>query len=132
MIAPWGKVEVNMIGPWKIKIKNQSFTFNALTCINPVTNLIELIRIWNKPTSHMAQQFENCWLLRYSSLNRYVYDNGGEFTGKAFQQMLVKQYLNTGTTPKNPQSNKICERIHLTVAGILRGIMRTTKVESGE
>ena len=36
-----------------------------------------------------------------------------------------------GTSTKNLQENRVCERIHLTVADILRVIMRTTKTESG-
>ena len=45
MVVPWDKIAVDLIGPWKIKVKNRTFVFNALTCVNPVTNLVEIIRI---------------------------------------------------------------------------------------
>eukprot|EP00978_Attheya_sp_CCMP212_P034949 scaffold149608_cov54-Attheya_sp.AAC.1 len=52
-MAPWREVAVDLIGPWKVKlghlpVVNEAeayVTFNALTCIDPVTNLTELIRI---------------------------------------------------------------------------------------
>ena len=62
LVVPWDKVAVDLIGPWKIKVNSQLFTFNALMCINPVTNLVEITRIQNKTSRHVAQQFENCWL----------------------------------------------------------------------
>ena len=110
MVAVWDEVAVNLIGLWEIKVKNWMFTFNALTCIDPVTNLVELIRIWNKSAAHVAQQFENCWLLRYPSPNRCIFDKDGEFTGEAFQQISMKYTINTvGITTKNPQANRIWE-----------------------
>lgn len=50
---------VDLIGPWKVKINEQEIFFNALTCIDPVTNLVEMIRIDNKTSRHVSQQFEN-------------------------------------------------------------------------
>ena len=133
LVAPWDEVAVDLIGSWKIKVKNRMFVFNALTCIDPVTNLVELIRIRNKTAEHVAQQFENCWLSRYPSPNRCIFDKGGEFTGDDFQAMLYKHTIDpAGTTTKNPQANGICERMHSTVADILRVIMRTTTIKSGE
>eukprot|EP00978_Attheya_sp_CCMP212_P046560 scaffold399260_cov63-Attheya_sp.AAC.2 len=46
-MAPWREVAVALIGPWKVKlghlpVVNEAeayVTFNALTCIDPVTNL---------------------------------------------------------------------------------------------
>ena len=45
MVAPWDEVAVDLIGPWKIKINGKMFVFNALTCVNPITNLVKIIRI---------------------------------------------------------------------------------------
>ena len=36
-------VSVDLIGPWKLKVGITSLEFNALTCIDPVTNLTEAI-----------------------------------------------------------------------------------------
>ena len=50
-----------------------------------------------------------------------MHDNGGEFIGEAFQYMLARHGIeDVPTTAKNPQSNAICERMHQTVANVLR------------
>jgi hypothetical protein len=59
-----------LIGPWKVKLGNipnedgqESFVeFNVLTCIDPVTNLVELIRINNKTAADIGAKFEQGWL----------------------------------------------------------------------
>ena len=59
---PWEEVHIDLIGPWTIQINGIDVEFNALTCIDPVTNLVELIRIDRKIARHIATKFENCWL----------------------------------------------------------------------
>jgi hypothetical protein len=49
-LAPWDEVAVDLIGPWTIKTNGQELVFHALTCIDPVTNLTELVRINNNHT----------------------------------------------------------------------------------
>ena len=44
---------MDLIGPWTLKVHKQEYSFHALTCIDPVTNLTELIRIENKQSEHM-------------------------------------------------------------------------------
>eukprot|EP00978_Attheya_sp_CCMP212_P029762 scaffold106883_cov35-Attheya_sp.AAC.1 len=71
-MAPWREVCVDLIGPWKVKlghlpVVNEAeayVTFNALTCIDPVTNLTELIRIDGKTAAHIGAKFEQGWLSR--------------------------------------------------------------------
>eukprot|EP00957_Ditylum_brightwellii_P001042 82532-Ditylum_brightwellii.AAC.1 len=51
---------------------------------------------------------------------KYIHNNGGEFIGGAFQQILQQQRIkDASTTSYNPQANLVCERLHLTVANIL-------------
>ncbi len=47
-IAPWEEVAIDLIGPWTVKVNNRKVEFNALTCIDTASNLVELIRIDNK------------------------------------------------------------------------------------
>ena len=43
-IIPWSEVHVDCIIPWKVFLPdNKTIQFYALTCIDPVTNLIELL-----------------------------------------------------------------------------------------
>ena len=119
--APWNEVAIDLIGPWEIRFGRQSLEVNTLTCIDPVTNLVEIVRVQNKTAAHAAQQFENCWLSRYPRPNRCVHDNGKEFVGAAFQEMLQKHGIqDVATTSRNPQGNAVCERMHQTVANVLR------------
>jgi len=59
-------------------------------CIDTVTNLAEIIRIDNKSSQHIADQFQNCWLAQYPfPPNRCVHDNNdGKFLGQEFQTLL--------------------------------------------
>ena len=101
---------VDLIGPWKLNINNVEVEFRALTVIDFVTNLAELVRIDNKTSAHVALQFKNTWSSRYPMPKHCVYEQGGEFIGFPFQHML-QQHGITGhpTTAKNPQANASCE-----------------------
>jgi hypothetical protein len=46
-------------------VNDQELSFSALTCTDPVSNLVELIRLDSKTAAHVAQQFENSWVARY-------------------------------------------------------------------
>ena len=97
------------------------FTFQALTCIDTVTNLAEVIRIDNKSSVHISMLFENNWLAHYPRPSRCIHDNGGEFTGTASSHMLHANGIKSVTTTvKNPQANAICERLHQSISNTLQ------------
>ncbi len=56
-IAPWEEVSINLIGPWKGKVNGWQVEFNALTCIDMASNLVELIRVDNKTAEHIRDKF---------------------------------------------------------------------------
>lgn len=125
-IAPWTEVAVDLIGPWEVKVNGRIVVFNALTSIDTASNLVELTRIDNKTSEHVTRKFEQSWLARYPLPTRCVHDMGGEFTGSEFQQLLARLHLKDAqSTSKNPQSNAICERMHQTVANILRTLLHS-------
>ncbi len=73
---------MDLIGPWKITTStNRAYEFVALTCIDRVMGLAELIRIDNKESAHVADKFAECWLVQYLRPFACFHDNGGEFTG---------------------------------------------------
>jgi hypothetical protein len=123
--VPWNSISVNLIGPWTLQVGQNTETFHALTIIDNVTNLVELVRIDNKSLQHVANKLEQSWLHRYPIPTSCIYDQGKEFVGWPFTQRL-QQYGITGrpTTVKNPQANAICERMHQTVGNTLRVISR--------
>jgi hypothetical protein len=119
--APWEEVAIDLIGPWKVKVNGKLCEFNALTCIDTASNLVELIRIDNKTAEHIRNKFVQSWLSRYPRPTRCVHDRGGEFIGSKFQWLLnMFSVKDVQSTAKNPQSNSICERMHQTVGNVLR------------
>ena len=54
-IAPWNEVCIDLIGPWEIVVNGNICEFKALTCVDPVTNIVELIQITNKTMHHVTE-----------------------------------------------------------------------------
>ena len=78
----------------------------------------------------MAEQFYNCWLSRYPTPVNCIYDNGGKFIGAEFKDLLNRAGINKKpTTIKNPTANAICERMHDTIAMMLRTKSKTITEE---
>ena len=75
--SPFETVDVDLIGPSKLKVGRISLQFNALTFIDPVTNLTEAIRIKNKTSKKISEQFQNSCLSRYSRPVYCIHDRGG-------------------------------------------------------
>ena len=127
--APWEQVDVDLIGPWTIPcVSGAEYTFSALTCIDRVTGLAELIRINDKTSMHVTTKFEECWLARYPRPMACCHDNGGEFTGWEFQQCLADFGIkDVPTTSRNPTGNAICERMHQTVGNVLRTLVHENR-----
>ncbi|KAG7361664.1 reverse transcriptase RNA-dependent DNA polymerase [Nitzschia inconspicua] len=120
-LLPWQDVAVDLIGPWTISIGNKNLTFSALTIIDMVTNLVEVVRIDNKTAAHVAMHFENSWLSKYPRPLNVIHDQGGEFIGEDFQHRLrIHGIHSRPITAKNPQANSVCERMHQAIGNTLR------------
>lgn len=131
ILMPFEEVHVDLVGPWRVEVNDNSYEIMALTCIEPVTNLVELIQIQNKTSRHVAQQFENCWLSRYPWPQKCIHDNGGEFIGWEFQLLCERANIrHKETTSYNPQANAICERMHQTVGNILRTLIHSRNINN--
>ena len=87
--SPFETVAVDLIVPWKLKMWRVSLEFNALTCIDTVTNLTEEIQIKNKTSKHISEQFQNSLLSRFPRPVYCIHDRGGEFIGEPLQTMLA-------------------------------------------
>ena len=124
-VMPWKRVNVDLIGPYKIKNVNDPTKvkpreLRALTMIDPVTGWFEIKAI-NKPdASTVMDAFYEAWMCRYPRPEQIGFDNGGEFKD-VFAAMCanygVKQKRSTS---HNPQSNGVIERIHQVVGNLLR------------
>jgi hypothetical protein len=121
---PFEECAVDLIGPWVVQVHGNPYEFDALTVIDTVTNLVELIRVDDKTSGNVARKYAQCWLSRYPWPQRCVHDPGGEFTGIEFQTLLENCHIKDAcTSAKNPQSNAICERMHQTVGNVLRTLL---------
>ena len=70
-----------------------------------------------------ATQFKNLYLSRYPRPANCIHDQGPEFIGWEFQQMLARNGIKSKPiTEKNPQANSIIERAHQTMANQLRAL----------
>jgi len=84
---------VDLIGPWIVQVHGRPHEFDALTCIDTVTNLVELIRVDDKTSETISRRYAQCWLSRYPWPQRCVHDPGGEFTGAEFQTLLQNCHI---------------------------------------
>jgi hypothetical protein len=125
-IAPWEKVAISWIGPWKVKVNCQQVEFNPLTCIDTASNLVKHVWVDNKTAKHIRYMFTQSWLCRYPHPVQCLHDKGGGFIGQNFQWLLeIFSIKDVCSTCKYPQSNAICERRHQTVNNKLRTLVHT-------
>ena len=62
---PWREVCVDLIGPWTVQVHGRVYEFDALTTIDPVTNLTEIIQVQEKTSEHISHRFFLSWVARY-------------------------------------------------------------------
>ena len=124
-LAPWYELAVDSIGPWSIEVggtrsQANTYEFHALTCIDTVSNLVELIRLEHLDAAATCDYIDQAWMCRYPWPKRVVHDGGPEFK-REFQDHMEKRGVQTvQTTSHNPTANGICERMHLTVQQLIR------------
>jgi hypothetical protein len=96
---------VDLIGPWVVQVRGNPYEFSALTVIDTVTNLVELVRIDDKKSDNVARKYAQCWLAQYPWPQRCIHDPWGEFTGIKFQTLLEKWHITdacTSAKKRNP------------------------------
>jgi hypothetical protein len=127
-ILPWEEVHVDLIGPWPVQYdssttpgKTSIEKIQALTIIDKATGWPEFIATQNKSSYHISILFDSNWLCRYPRPKRVIHDNGTEFTGSEFQELLSSYGIKAkSTSVRNPKSNGVIERVHLTMGDMLR------------
>ena len=67
--------------------------FRALTCIDYIICIPEVISVENITSRLVAQAFEDGWLSRYPVISRCLYDNGNKFLGLEFIFMLQRNKI---------------------------------------
>ena len=98
----WEEVHVDMIGQWKVIVNNFEYQLRAVTCIDSIINLPEVIPVDNDKSKTVANAFDDGWLSRYPKPRKCIHDNGNEFLGPEFMGMLTKNSIQSvPTTVKN-------------------------------
>jgi transposase InsO family protein len=144
VITPWEVVAVDLTGPWTVPSNNQSrnrggnrggnrgdnsnrtsdetaVTLMCLTIIDIATQWVEIVRIPSKDAVVVAKKFDQVWLSRYPRPLRCIHDQGSEFTGFEFQELLDSYGIRSSpTTVQNPTANGVLERVHQTMSNMLR------------
>lgn len=68
-----------------------------------------------------AESFDGEWLCHYLRPRQSNHNQGTEFTGEEFQEMLDIYSIKAKTMiTKNPQANAICGRVHLEILNVIR------------
>ena len=118
---PFHTVQIDLIGPWKIEIAQTNSSvavkeIKAVTVVDVGTLLLEIVPYHNRKAVSIANIFDQEWLCRYPRPARVIHDNGSEFIGAEFQEMLHSYDITpVPTTVKNHQANSVIERVHLTM-----------------
>ena len=123
---PFHTVQVDLVGPWKIEIaqansKVAEKEIKAVTIIDVGTLLLEVVPYHNRKLVSIANIFDQEWLCRYPRPAQVIHDNGSEFIGAEFQEMLHSFDITpVPTTVKNPQANLVIKQVHLTMGDCCR------------
>ena len=118
---PWERLHVDLIGPYKLNKQKGVKPLRAVTMIDLATGWFEVREIDTKHAYNVANAVELAWLTRYPRPNIITYDKGTEFLAE-FAKMVKNDYglICKPITTRNPQSNAVLERIHKTIADIIR------------
>jgi len=121
---PWDKLCVDLIGPYTMNRKGKpSLTLWCVTMIDPATNWVEIQEIPNKRADTIANIIEQTWFTRYPWPTQITFDRGTEFMAE-FAKMVQEDYgiKTKPITTRNPQANSMVERVHQTIANIIRTV----------
>ncbi len=91
---PWEIVHVDCCGPWKVrwyneeKGKTRSLDIHLLSMVEACTGWSEFARVKSASSIATATAFDKGWLCHYPRPHKVVHDNGPEFMGCEFKEML--------------------------------------------
>jgi transposase InsO family protein len=117
----WESIHVDCIGPFKIQVEDTNkrahiLEIHCLTMVDSCTNWSEATPLLNHSAKHAAKKFDKAWLCSKPHPLQVVHDNGIEFIGGEFQEMLSSYNIEPKcTTVKNPTANALVECLHSTL-----------------
>ena len=89
--------------------------------IDPATSWFEIAEIHDKSSETISLLVDRQWFNLYPRPLEVTFDQGGEFTGNEFDELLDSYGIKPKpSTSRNPQSNGLIERVHQTLHNMLR------------
>jgi transposase InsO family protein len=114
---PFHSWAIDLVGPMPRDRRGRTY---MLTAIDLLTGWAEAIPVASKHAETIQEAFLTNIVARYGIPALCLSDNGGEFTGAAFEEWLrefgVEHRL---TSPNHPQCNGMCERFNGTIQKLL-------------
>jgi hypothetical protein len=120
---PWERLCVDLIGPYKVNSPNCKLPeLKCVTMIDPANGWFEIAQYDDKKSITVANIVEKQWLSRYPRPSLITLDRGSEFIGQDFRDMCETDYgiKRKIISTRNPQANAIVERVHQTLANLIR------------
>jgi hypothetical protein len=77
--TPWEIVQLDLIGPWKVRTPSGVETLRCFTAIDPDTSWPEICEMIDKRSQTVMDAFHNNWLCCYPKPIQVTFDNGYEF-----------------------------------------------------
>ena len=128
--SPFSTVHVDMVGPRlfdtarleEFDVSSDDIEFRyALTMIDASTRWVELVPLTSTTGAAVAKAFDDNWLCRYPRPTVVVTDQGTNFLGQEFSELLSSYGItHHKTSGYNPQSNGLIERVHGTLNDRIR------------
>ena len=108
-----------------MKVNCQELKFDALTMIEPITNLLKVVHLKGpKNGDNTICLFENHWLSRYPRPIRIVHDGGPEFENHEFRFNLDYAGISKVLISLHaPTANSIIETVHRSISQVIRTLI---------
>ena len=88
----------------------------CLAMIDEASAWPEIMPITNKESRNIAEIVVTEWFCRYPRAEYCIHDNGKEFVGEEFEELLESYgVISKPTTVKNLRANAVHERAHLLI-----------------
>jgi hypothetical protein len=86
---PWNTICVDTIGPYSVTRKHdKELNLSAITICDPATGWFEVAKLKDKSTLETSKVLDQIWFCCYPQPLHCITDNGCEFLGNEFQELL--------------------------------------------
>ena len=116
---PWAVIHVDCCTPLTVKYWHEvtqqviKQKIQLLTICDTCTSWPEFAILLNMTANHVAWQLDRAWFCHYPQPEMVICDNGTEFIGRNFQELLERYGVKgQPTTVKNPQADLLVECLH--------------------